>query len=288
VKLRNTPILVNRLALSLAFLLAAFAAGSANAEIVTQWQVTVDSTFDPNSIVDSNGQTPGDVVLSNGDRLLEWGDTLQSSLEITNSPVDTIVDTSISPDLLPAVGNVYVTHTNEPITGTTLDQVSLVNQITLQSLVPPGGTQDPVTLTFMIDFQETVNSDDPCADGFPNGEGANINGCGDIFVISADALNYSFTYDTGDGIQQEYFISFVELTGGLTALSSEACLAATGSSDPCLGFVTPESATTSFQFGAIISTEPVAIDPIPAPGVLSLMGLGLVTLATLRRRRRPA
>ena len=45
----------------LVFVLAIFAASTANALIVTQWSVSVDSTFDPNSIVDSNGDTPGDV-----------------------------------------------------------------------------------------------------------------------------------------------------------------------------------------------------------------------------------
>lgn len=271
---------------SLAFGLAMITTSAANAAIVTQWNVGVDSTFDPASVIDSNGGTPGDVTISNGDRTLRWGDSDQSGLDITNSPVSTTVDTSIIPSLFPPVGNIFITHTNEPIQGTTLDKVTLQNEITLQALAPLGSTQPPVTLSFLIEFQETPNNDEPCADGGANGEGVNIDGCGDIFVMGADALNFSFTYDSGDGNDQEYFISFVEVTGGLQSLSAEACMSATGSADPCLGFITPEKATTSFQFGTIISTEEVIVDnPVPAPGVLGLFGLGLASLAVVRRRR---
>lgn len=281
-----------RLARLLALLLGTFAAGTANALIVDTWTVGVDSIFDPGSIVDSNGDTPGDVTISNGNRTLRWGNSDQSGLDITNSPVNTTVETSIIPNLMSPVGNVFVTHINEPITGTTLDKVSLENVLTLGALVPPGATQPPVTLSFMIDFQETTNNLDPCPNGEDNGEGVNVDGCGDIFVIGADALNYSFFYDAGDGINQEYFISFVEVTGGLQSLSADACFAATGSTDPCLGFITPEQATTSFQFGTIISTEELIIDPPPgtvsSPGALGLLGLGLVTLAGMRRSRRAA
>ncbi|MEM9255148.1 MAG: THxN family PEP-CTERM protein [Pseudomonadota bacterium] len=260
----------------------------AQALIVTQWQVTVDSTFDPASIVDSEGNTPGDVTISNSDRTLSWGSGSNgpSGLEITNSPVNTIVDTSITPTVLPPVGNVFVTHNNQPITGNTLDRVSMLNEITLTSVVPPGSSQPPTVLSFLIDFQETANNPDPCPDGGANGVGVNANGCGDIFVIGADALNYSFFYDGGDGVDQEYFISFVEVTNGLQSLSPDACLSATGSADPCLGFVTPEQASTSFQFGTIITTDPVVVIPpeVPAPGVLGLMGLGLVIMRFVRRR----
>ena len=49
--------------------------------------------------------------------------------------------------------------------------------------------------------------------------------------------------------------------------------------------MTPENAVTPFQFGALITTQPVSPDPIPVPGVLGLMGLGLITLAGVRRRK---
>ncbi len=280
----------------LAFAVAALAAGSANAAIITQWSVSVTSTFDPASIVDSDGNTPGGVVISNADKRLRWGtgDDGASGLDITNSPSNTVVNTGILPIVFPPVANVGITHTNNPITGATLDMVTLLNSLVLTPITPPGLGLPSTSLDFLIDFLETPNGDDPCPNGGANGSGVNDDGCGDIFVIGTNALNYSFFYDTdgaGGDDAQEYFFSFVEATSGLNSLPAAACLSATGSNAPCLGFVTPEKATTSFQFGALITTEKVIIippdpDPIPEPGILSLMGLALITMMSRIRRRR--
>jgi hypothetical protein len=278
---------------SVAFAVTALAAGSANAAIVTQWTVGVSAAFLPGSIVATDG-SPGSVAISNSDKTLRWGESTgfgQSGLDVTNSPVNTIVDTGVSPVMFPPVGNVFVTHTNQPITGDTLDKVTLRSTLTLTPLVPALPGLPSASHDFLIDFLETPNGDDPCANGGSNGSGVNSDGCGDIFVIGNNALNFSFFYDTdgaGGDDPQQYFISFVEVTSGLNALPAAACLSATGSNAPCLGFVTPEKANTTFQFGAIITTEPVVIIPppqVPEPGVLGLIGLGLVTLAGLRRRR---
>lgn len=285
---------------TLAFALTAVTAGSANAAIVTQWQVGVDAAFVPGSIVDSDGDTPGGVTISNANKTLRWGygPNGQSGLDILNSPVNTVVNTSISPALNPPVGNVSLMHTNQPINGNTLDKVSLAVQLTLTPLVPALGALPPEAMTFMIDFLETNNGADPCANGEPNDQGVNSNGCGDIFVIGDNALNYSFQYDTdgaGGDPELTYYVSFVEVTSGLNPLSSAACQAATGSNSPCLGFITPEKANTTFQFGALITTERVVIDPdpdpdpdpeVPEPGVLLLMGAGLASLSGMRRRRK--
>jgi hypothetical protein len=270
---------------TVAFAIAALAAGSANAGIVTQWTVGVDAVFLPGSIVATDG-SPGSVAISNANRRLRWGDDDQSGLDIGNAPVDTVVDTGIGVTL-PPVANVSVTHTNNPINGDTLDKVTLRSTLTLTPLTPPLAGLAPVSLDFLIDFLETDNGANPCANGGANGSGVNVDGCGDIFVIGTGALNFAFNYDSdGDGGDdpQQYFISFVELTGGLNPLPTAACQAAAGV-DTCLGFITPEEATTTFQFGAIITTERVQIE-VPEPGILGLMGLGLAAMGGILRRRK--
>jgi len=282
---------------SVAFAISALVAGSANAGIINQWTVGVDAVFLPGSIVATDG-APGSVAISNGDRTLRWGDSTgygQSGLDITNSPVNTVVTTGVGVSL-PPVANISVTHTNQPITGDSLDKVTLRSTLTLTPFDPPLGGLPSTSLDFLIDFFETPNGDNPCANGGAHGVGVNANGCGDIFVIGTSALNFPFYYDTdgaaGDDPQQ-YFISFVETSSGLNALSDAACYAATGSHNPCLGFVTPEKANTTFQFGSLITTERVVIVPpdpdpndVPEPGVLGLLGLGLAALGGMRRRRK--
>ena len=272
----------------LAFAVWAACAGGAHAAIVDTWSVSVDSSFEPLSIVDSSGNTPGVVTISNGDKTLRWGSADESGLDVSNSPINTAIATSIMPTLEAPVSNVFLTHTDDSATGEDLDTVTLLNQFTLEALTPVGTPDAPINLQFMIDFQEAQNTLDPCPDGGANGLAVNVDGCGDLFVIGTDALNYAFTYDAGDGEALEYYVSLVETTGELQSLSTDACFAATGSYDPCLGFITPENATTAIEFGTYISTAPLTVQPppIPTPGALSLVGLGLLTLAGMRRRHR--
>jgi hypothetical protein len=273
---------------TLAAAFAALATGGAHAAIVTQWTVDVDAKFLPGSIVDSNGSTPGGVAISDADRKLRWGTDIgngQSGLDITNSPASAVVTTGIGV-VLPPVANISVTHINKTIQEPSLDKVTLSSALTLTPFAPALPGLPTQTLNFLIDFQETTNNATPCADGGNNGEGVNINGCGDIFVIDQDALNFSFFYDTdgpGGDPEQEYFISFVELTGGLNPLPDAAC-AAVGVANNCLGFRTAEAADTTFQFGSLITTERVTVN-VPEPGMLGLLGLGLAALGFSQRRK---
>lgn len=274
--------------------LAALGAGSANAAIVTQWTVGVDASFVPGSIVDSNGGMPGGVAISNSDRSLRWGTSTglgRSGLDITNSPSSANVTTGINA-VLPAVANISVTHINQPVTGTSLDRVSLASTLTLTPFVPAMPGLPSQTLTFLIDFLETPNGNagDACAGGGTSGAaGVNVNGCADIFVIDQGALNFSFFYDTdGDNFgdpAQQYFISFLELTNGLNPLNPTACQSVLGAGNTtCLGFLTPERANTTVQFGSIITTERVSIN-VPEPQMLGLLGLGFIALGFSRRRK---
>ncbi len=258
--------------------------GSAGAQaaMITQWNVNVNSFFDTSSIVwDHSNGGPSTVVTSTSK--LIWGNptTSPSSLAIGSSPANTFVNTNG-----PAVNNITLTHTNNPITGTTLDSVTLLSTLTLTPSIPSSSGLSPVTQDFVINFQETTNDPRPglCADGGTYGVGVNVNGCADIFVISQSSLNFAFDYyDIDDAINRTYYISFFEATNGLDALSSAACVAA-GATSPCLGFETRENAITVAQFAALVTSEPVSI---PEPGTLALFGIALAGFGVtgLKRRR---
>jgi len=238
--------------------------------IVDQWDVGVVGQFLCGTAV---ATAPG--AFTCAATTMNWGSNGSSGLDITNAGAS-IVNTNGA-----AVGNLSVTHRNQAINAPSLNSVSLRSALTLTPFMPSAPGLPTATLDFLIDFLETPNGADPCANGAANGVGVNDDGCGDIFVIDQAALNFAFQYDLGGGVGPiTYFIIFFEQSGGLSPLASAACTAA-GVTPPCLGFVTPEGEDTTFQFAAVITTEQVQI---PVPGTLASVGLGLLLLG-LRRRR---
>jgi hypothetical protein len=244
--------------------------------IVDVWTVDVSAVFENAVFTSGTGNT------TVTDTSLRWGTSTgsgQSGLDLTNTPISTQVTTNGA-----AVANIGATHLNRVINDNSLDTVDIESTLILTPFMPPAPGLPSQVLVFHVNFTETDNNDDPCANGQPNGSGVNVNGCADIFVIDQTALNFPFLYDLGTGQgPKQYFISFFEQTNGLNPLPTAACSAA-GASSPCLGFMTPETLDTSFRFAALITTVPVTI--VPEPGVILLAATSLLAAGFARRRRK--
>lgn len=251
--------------------------------IVESWTVGVNSVF--SNVCDANGDCTIPNAISGytiGSQSLRWGTGGEgpSGLDIGNSGNTTVVTNG------GAVPNVTITHLNHPVTGTTLRSLDIVSTLSLTPLLPPLPGLPPVQQVFGVKFLETTNNLLPtCPNGIANYTGVNVNGCGDIFVTDAQALNFAFQYDLdGAGAVYNpvtYFISFYEATSGLNPLPDAAC-ASVGAANGCRGFMTAESRDTTVQFASVITTAPIGI---PEPGTLALLGLGLLGAGVARRRR---
>lgn len=277
----------NALALCAPWVAAFFFTAPAHADlingIVDTWNVNVSTVFDMTTICDSSGDctSPTGVSIVN-DKSLRWGtgDSGPSGLDISASPSNANVTTNG-----PAVPNVSVTHLNKPINGETLSSLDILSTLTLTPQTPPAPGLPSATMTIAVNYLETPNGANPCADGGANDVGVNVNGCADIFVTSLNALNIPFFYDLDLGGPLplvQYFISFFEMTSGLNPLPAAAC-AAVGVGSPCLGFRTPEGADTTVRFASLITTEPVSIAAEPAS--LALVGVALLVLGLARSPR---
>jgi hypothetical protein len=232
-------------------------------QIVTEW-VVGSATF-----------TAGDGTRVENTTELSWGETGGNlDTDPNGNRSGLLVDNTL------AIGSVFtdgpvapttvISHINNPIDDTfaTLLTTELTTSITLTAIDPNLGLAFTDTIDFLVRFTETPNSA-PC--GFPVDTV-----CDDIFVLAFESLNNSFSFEGNT-----YFISLVTVEGALLPLGNSTCAAA-GAPNGCFGFTTPEGARTDVGFGILITTRPVGI---PEPGIVGLLGLGLLGLVFSRRRR---
>ena len=240
---------------------------------------------------------------------LQWGvpsnnTNSQSSLVINagagqNLLVTGSIDVSQDINTLVFENGPTLTHNNFVITGSSLATATATDRVVLTPALPDVGAAQVQQIAFTVRFEETpnnaiTNDDSTCDAKTQAGFSAWSDefGCGDIFALGLGQLvptlvnngEVAFLIDsfTRDGFKYDVFLQ--EAAGTIGLLTDDAC-GATGSANGCVGFVTKENESTSFQLTfAILATE----REIPAPGTLFLLGGSLLSLGWFRRRKAAA
>lgn len=161
---------------------------------------------------------------------------------------------------------------------------------------------DAPTLGFEVEFMETVNGVnyniatdtvtsktlDPtiiCPNGTLNGTGVNEFGCADIFAVTSDTTDFAVVGGniefSGSFVLDGYQYTITTILSGLELITDAAC-SAVGLDDGCFGFLTAEEQqnvlTAEFRVDSRLIT-------VSAPATIALLGLGLMGLGGLARRK---
>jgi hypothetical protein len=243
---------------------------SAHAALITEWGFVNSAGF---TQWVGAGVTPSGGSLYNGVDTwysdLAWGNPAPPNTEQSSFSVISPVGGSIFTNGASANGTTLI-HNNFPVFDNgVLQSAQLLDMLMLTPLDPPGPALEAPTIIFDINYFETPNGSNPCPNGDPNGVGANINGCGDIFAI-ASPLNLMQSFIMDD---YEYTINIGIVGGGI--LADTTCVAV-GFGAGCYGFVTTENLSNTIQpFFAITATQ---VPRVPEPSTLALFGVVLLLI----------
>jgi hypothetical protein len=267
----------------------------ASAAFIEWWDYEINSGFvawtpDPGSVV-ITPQNPS-TLAAGAWKDLTWGTLTANPLNASAPPGTTGSSFSVQDPVLgpfpPSsdlqtngawVPGASVTHNNWEITQSVNIDATLRSRITLTALATQTGPDlglPPISdqTDYLIRFEETPN-----LVGNPGGclvpPGAGEQPCPDVFVLlnPADLVR--------DIITPDYIYTATLQITGLTTLSNAVC-AELGQGAGCKGFTTNEFKTNAIGTQFRITARPVQI---PEPATLAVIGLGLLAMGAVRRRK---
>lgn len=259
---------------------AALVAQAASAALITQWNYEIDSAFTDFTETGGDGSVTGSDnntdAFAGSPTKLSWGEPFEDGGDQSSIAIESDVD---SPPVLETgdmigVPGATFTHDNNVITSSSsmLDTFELSTQIFLEAIPASAGDETVGPIEFDGFFNETVNVA-PCVDG-------SVSECDDIFVLSNAATISAIGAGQSFIIDDHQYTVFLDLSDDIGELTDDQCAAA-DSPEGCVGFLTEEDTLNEF-----FSTVRITATEIPAPGVLALLGIGLLGLGFTHRGRR--